>query len=293
MSPTQDVIRKIRKLLNRYVRVGRDISADWAEAEFDFLASEIRKLPREEILTALDEAAGSSKARQKILYYVLAELADVPGALDRIRLELRNSDWRVRFEMISTIGRKKLVPLAPLLNEIMLFDDEDVCRNSAISAASNLKLDVNFGAVLEVAKRNEQNINWDWALKEYACEEGRPYLRRAFDVQVPPQPRLRTIEDVNTQSSLHEVSAWELARSRKTIGAWGLAKLGDKDALAFLGEMLNDPVITTRNSTRPGESLRAAQAIADIFHLPFEWSTDYVPRIREWWELNKHLLLRG
>jgi hypothetical protein len=44
--------------------------------------------------------------------------------------------------------------------------------------------------------------------------------------------------------------------------------------------MLDDPEILTANSYDPGESMRAAQAIADINGWDFEWDRDFVDGIK-------------
>jgi hypothetical protein len=67
----------------------------------------------------------------------------------------------------------------------------------------------------------------------------------------------------------------------KILASWVLAKAGDRDAHAFLVEMLDDPDVTTRTSYLPGESIRAAQALADVHGWPFSWGKPSVARIKQ------------
>jgi hypothetical protein len=64
------------------------------------------------------------------------------------------------------------------------------------------------------------------------------------------------------------------------VAAWGLGKLGDRNAYEYLTEMLDDPQVKTENTFEPGESIRAAQAIADINGWDFEWHKNAVALIK-------------
>jgi hypothetical protein len=46
--------------------------------------------------------------------------------------------------------------------------------------------------------------------------------------------------------------------------------MGDQAALKYLVEMLDDPDSTGKNFHTPGQGIRAAQALCDIFDWPFE-----------------------
>jgi len=48
--------------------------------------------------------------------------------------------------------------------------------------------------------------------------------------------------------------------------------------------MLDDPPVETPTSYDPGESMRAAQALCDIFDWPFEWHRDWVAKTCRRWE---------
>jgi hypothetical protein len=64
--------------------------------------------------------------------------------------------------------------------------------------------------------------------------------------------------------------------------AWKLAAHGDREAHAMLVDLLDDPDVVTRFSSRPGASMRAAQALADIHGVPFRWgSAASIARVRQ------------
>jgi hypothetical protein len=67
---------------------------------------------------------------------------------------------------------------------------------------------------------------------------------------------------------------------RKMFAAWALAKAGDRDAHSFLVTMLDDPGTRTRHRSDPGQSIRAAQALADIHAWRFSWSQRSVAGVK-------------
>jgi hypothetical protein len=60
----------------------------------------------------------------------------------------------------------------------------------------------------------------------------------------------------------------------RTFALWGLAALGYAEPIAALMKLLDDPDISTASSFTPGQSMRAAQALADVVGIPFEWGDD-------------------
>jgi hypothetical protein len=67
----------------------------------------------------------------------------------------------------------------------------------------------------------------------------------------------------------------------RTFALWGLAALGYAEPVAALIELLDEPDVSTATSLTPGQSMRAAQALADVFGIPFEWAdTAEVKKIR-------------
>lgn len=243
----------IRRLLDRLVGCRR-LSNDEQEVVGDQVAAEAQTLPRDGVLNALDRAIGSSKRRRREAVYVLSELTDVPEVVDRIGLWLNGPDPQWRSWLIQTVESRGLKQYAQLLNGIIENDPDPFCRDLAIHAAGTLKATENLPVLLRLAKRGKHDRSFlPWALKGYATEECRPYLKKWF-------------ENRGTD------------KSTRVIAAWGLGKLGDNKAVAYLIRMLEDPDRRGENFFEPGESLRAAQALCDIHKWPFEWHKSYVAK---------------
>ena len=141
-----------------------------------------------------------------------------------------------------------------MLNDGIESDPDPFCRYVAIHAAGTLKADENLPTLLRLAERGDYDQTWRLAvaLTDYATEECRPYLKQWF-------------KD-------------DESKSTRVIAAWGLGKLGDKEAIAYLIRMLDDPDRKGPTFFEPGESIRAAQALCDIYEWPFEWEKSYVAK---------------
>jgi hypothetical protein len=252
-----NLVTHIRSLLDR-LAASRRLSNDEQEEVGDEVATEARSLPREGILEALDQAIRSSKKRREEAVYILSELTDVPEVVERMGQWLRDPDPKTRSWLIQTASHRGLRQYAPLLNDIIENDPDEFCRDVAIHAAGVFKADENLPTLLRLAERGDPSLTWRMAvaLKDYATEECRPYLRKWF-------------EDGNESKSTH------------VIAAWGLGKLGDKEAIAYLIRMLDDPNLRGPNFSEPGQSIRAAQALSDIYDWPFEWHESSVGTTKE------------
>ena len=248
------LVTRIRDLLDRLVACS-ELSNDDQEVVADAVAAEARTLPREGVLEALEKAIGSSKKRRQEAVYLLSKLTDVPEVVERIGQWLNDPDPQRRSCLIQTMGNAGLKQYAPLLNGIIENDLDPFCRDAAVHAAGALRVDVNLPALLRLAEGGEYDdtSRLAWALKDYATEECRPYLKRWF-------------EDSGQD------------KETRVIAGWGLGKLGDKQAIGYLVAMLNDPDRKGEGFSAPGESLRAAQALCDIHEWPFRWDKSYVAK---------------
>jgi HEAT repeat protein len=288
MDDARKRVGEMKRILDRFVRAEKFRSDD-AEREYDTAAAQVRAFPRGGILDVLDRAVGRSEARRRAAMYVLAELPDVPEAVERLGNELAHPDPDIRTLIIQTIDLNGWTQFAPHLNRIILEDPEERCRHEAIRVAGVLKQDVNFPVILRLADDGFPDL--EWTLKDYGREEGRSYLRRVFEVRIDPNPAWLRKGDFTSRDYARERYDWRDKKGARIIAAWGLAKLADAEALEYLGQMLYDPDYRGATFSFPGQSLRAAQALADVFGLPFEGNTDYIEPIRRWWEDNKGRLL--
>src|SRR5262249_12043136 len=142
---------------------------------------------------------------------------------------------------------------APLLNRIMLEDTSFVCHAAAIRAAGQLIAIECLPTLLKVAARKDwrDEASLTWTLKNYATEECRPHLRRVFEER--PEDRLgvpkavppaigrdaRGFPILTARGNMAEYGRSIARSSNRVVAAWGLAKLGDKEALAYLVAMLH------------------------------------------------------
>jgi HEAT repeat protein len=245
---------RIRQLLDRLVD-SEGHSNEEREAVWDEVATAARSLPRDGVLEALDRAVGRSRERLRQAVYILAELADVPEAAERIVAGLEDPDPRWRSWLIQTVEQRSIPHCGAALARIIAGDPDAFCRQVAIHAAGTLRLRECLPAILALAVEGSHASAVAWALKDYATEECRPQLARYFEPGNPKHLRV--------------------------VGAWGLARLKDSVALSYLVEMLDDPDESGEKFFRPGQSLRAAQAVSDIHGWPFTWGKAHVARTKE------------
>lgn len=250
---SENLTSRVHRLLDRLV-ASRQLSNDEQEIVGDEVMAEARMLTRGGLLEALDKAIGSSKMRRRESVFILSELTDMPEVVERIGEMLRDPDAEIRSWLIQTVEHRRLKQYAPFLNEIIEHDPDSFCRGLAVHAAGTLKADENLQTLLRLAERGEYEETWRlvWALKDYATEECRPYLKECF-------------KDGESKST-------------RVIAAWGLGKLGDKEAIAYLIHMVDDPDRRGPTFSEPGQSIRAAQALCDIYKWPFEWNKSYVAK---------------
>lgn len=260
MSTTsEELTTRIRALLDRLVQ-SRCLDKDDREVICDEVAAEARKLPREGIVPALNKAIGRNKRRRDEAVYLLSEWTDAPAVVDRIREWINDPDPQSRVWLIQTVALNGLIQFAPHLTDIIEHDPDDLCRDIAIHAAGQLKPTECMPVLLRLADANDPKLTWRLAtaLSSYATEECRPHLKKWFD-------------DTS------------LDKSTRIFAAWGLSKLGDQSAINYLIEMLDDPDEHGETFFTPGGSLRAAQAVCNIFGWPFEWHKSSVARTKERW----------
>lgn len=214
------------------------------------------RLRRDGWLAALDRAVGRSVQRKKAAAELLAGMADLPEAADRFECWLRDADLDWRAEVIALVGRRRLIRFAYLLNDALDGNADDLCRAYAVTAAGELRSEVNLSALLRLAD-------------DPACD---PLFRRLL-------PALREYADPRCRPALERFFQPEMPKDVRVFAAWGLGKLGDGVAVRYLAEMLDDPEVRTPSSFDPGQSLRAAQALCDIRGWPFRWDGGWVAEV--------------
>jgi hypothetical protein len=248
------VVKEVRSLLDRLV-ASEGLPGSRRESVADDVAAKARKLPRPAIVGIVDRAVGGSKARRRQAVYVLSEVADTPEVAARIGEWLADPDREWRSWLIQTVEQLGLRQYGVQLERIIRSDPEDVCRDFAIHAAGTLRAPECLNTLLEMAESQPHTHAVAWALKDYATDACRPHLRRYFEA--------------TNDTSL------------RVVAAWGLAKLKEQDALQYLVAMLDDPDDRGPQHFTPGQSIRAAQAVSDLFGWPFQWNRAYVAKTKD------------
>src|SRR5262249_12689273 len=152
------------------------------------LSRRARRLRRDGWLAALDRAVGRSVQRRRAAAELLAELVDLPESAERFACWLRDPDLGWRAEVIALVGRKGLARFAPLLNDALDSNADDLCRAYAITAAEELRSEANLPALLRLAGDSAFDPLFRRllpALTASADPRCRPALERFFQADRP------------------------------------------------------------------------------------------------------------
>jgi len=242
----RDLISKVKNSLNKIARSQSRLSV------IEEVVAELCELSGDEVLRLLPRAIDRSKKRREASVSLLAAWIDALEVRRRFAEWLEDPDPEWRFSVASLIGMLKLRQLGPEITRMIVADADRNCRSMAIKVAGDCELPEALPVLLELAATKlDETAGLLWALKDYSTPECEPFLRECYTSQF---------------ASSHS----------RVVAAWGLAKLGDHDAMHFLVDMLDDPPVRTPTSFEPGEGVRAAQAICDVRGWPFEWGRDAV-----------------
>lgn len=190
------------------------------------------------------------------------ELTDVPGIEDVFKELLETSDDSGRSNIIQTIGLRNLKNLVPTLNSHFVKESDDFCRDRLLATLGKIAHLSSLPIFEYLVEQGNPRDEWRLlvAAINYNHESFEPFVKAVF-------------------------ASSSSKKSHKIMAAWTMAKSGDSLANKYLIEMLEDPPVKTESdgvtSYDPGESLRAAQAIADINSWDFEWDQRQVEIIKE------------
>jgi len=247
----------LKRMLHELVAARRQYRKSFLERK----VRQVRRLGGQTWLAALDRAVGRSVQRKRAAADLLAEMTDLPEVVDRFTAWLTEGGLAWRAEMIAFIGQKGLAEFAPLLNDALDGKADDLCRAYAVTAAEELRAEANLPALL-------------WLASDTAYD---PLFRRLL-------PALTAYADPRCRPALERFFRKDQPKPVRVFAAWGLGKIGDRAAIRYLADMLDDPDIHTPTSFEPGESFRAAQALCDIHGWPFEWDRSWVAKTKRRWQ---------
>ena len=254
-------VKVVRGIISELANVD-DADNETKEEVYDRELSKIRNLKTNGILDDVVQAVGSDKKRQRYAAFIFAELHDVAG-IEKVFAELlSSSDPDVRSSIIQSIGLRRMTSLVGALNSHFEHETDQFCRDRLLHALAKIADESSLPIFLHLST-SLTNDHYLWVLCiaaiNYRREEFRHFLNYIY-------------------------SSPEKSKSIKIMAAWGLAKLGNLSAYDYLIQMLDDPVTIIHadgvTTSDPGESLRAAQAIADINNWPFEWGSAEIAKIK-------------
>ena len=262
-----------RRFLDRYAR-RNSLSNDAKEQLDEELGASLSVVPRNDhVFGVLERTIGKNTKRAEASIFLYAALSQISACHQRIVERIGDPTYDVRAMVVQLIGQKKWRHLAHLLNPLMVGDPDPRIVDHAIYSAGELLSSINLPVLLELASRDLQEPSEFrsrllWALREYREPTAEAYFRA----------NLIPLENFDRP--------FDSRKEHAVLAAWALLKLGpDDDASRLLIRMLDDP--PTKYSwpggggSDGGVSLRAAQALCDIFAIRFNWSMKYLPRIRQ------------
>lgn len=265
---------KLRSALTRLKKAMR-LKGDSQETMFDQAMSELRALDADQILPDFDSVLQKQPNLGGVVPFALTAFIGRAEVVERIAKLFGQLERDARDFLIQTIGLRRVTALEPILAQAIRNDPDKSCRAEAIRVAGVLRSELCWPMILQLAQDDHPEL--EWSLKDYCRPEGEAYLRKVFESADKPR-----IPDEDDRRFPGRTELIEKSRQHsKVIAAWGLAKLDDEAALRFLGEAL----------FRDEYSFRAAQALADVFDLPFEWYITYRDQVRNWWQENQDRIL--
>lgn len=158
----------------------------------------------------------------------------------------------------------------------IITDPSHIERSSMIQQTGDKAERIRFAPMLREIVKNRSDPDWGFAVMSL----GRLKDRGAVDVlmdhtcgQETPRGVLIALVHIGCPEGAlaFEPNIAHPDPETRIFALWGLAALKYETPLGALVALLDDPDIRTANSFRPGQSQRAAQALATIFGWPFEW----------------------
>lgn len=271
MSAAEKTLRRVLVSL-----AGRErLSNDDLEVLFARVDADLRTLPKGSwVFDALDRVVGKNVKRKRDAIFVVVTMAAAPGGEARLLRYVNDKNPATRVEVIGAIHQQRWLHLAPLLAERLGVESDPSCRNALIVACGDLRGPATLEALLAAAARDLEEKTDErhrilFHLRKHASKRARPYFKAIFELPLPdPAP------------------PFDGSKELKVLAAWGLLALGAAPkAEAFLIAMLDDVRIThvrdgKVSGVEPGLSERAAQALADVHHLPFRWGRGDASKVK-------------
>lgn len=246
--------RLVETLHDLLVRLSRLTNTRHDGDRLDHILDEIRSLPSRGVFEALDAAVARDRGLKRCKVEILGALAARPDAVPVIERELESLPNRQARTLLAlmlphVMDCKQREQYAPIVNRILASG----VRHHAIVEAIQLASAIG-------SKSSAPFVSKLYRSPQARRKVGDLLFRCGMPFGVPEARAGYAAAFLNAERPRDKVRA-----------AWGLAKIGDEEALGYLHEMLYDkPRWTMEYGGRchsPGESLFAAMALADVHGL--------------------------
>jgi hypothetical protein len=201
-----------------------------------------------EALPILKRAAKGSKKRELVLASLFLERGDAGCAVSdtAVREIIANKTHIARDAVLGSMQHSTQKRFAPVLREIAK-DVTDIGWPYAVAALGEWP-DID---TVDVLISHTKGLDTAFVVLQALVKMCVPEAVAVFEANLKhPEPRTRT------------------------FALWGLAKLGSEQAIGTLIALLDDQDISNVSGFTPGQAMRAAQAIADVLHVPFSWGDE-------------------
>lgn len=224
----EKLIRSVRRILDarEYDRPRKKTDDDWTLSELLALG-----IPFEDLARMGGKQLGSWH-RVNLVHRLWASLPGIAPADDSLRRSCNSTDKDKRMMALAAVGWGGRTDLdAEVAKSINPDEIGTWPGNAAIDAAMTLQSRECLVAILELTKKKVKQLesktiwlcSWDLlrSLRDYETRDAEPFFRRYFPT-------------IASDSKLKE----EKHDDHRRLAAWGLARLGDEEALAWLAAQM-------------------------------------------------------
>jgi hypothetical protein len=251
----------LNRWLSKFRRLDRISDKALREEGKDRLTADLRSITADELFEKIAALTQSGKLAAEDEAELLLFCADLPIAQGRISTIIEEVSDYWKHYLLSAIGTLEIRGLGQVLLNYLKPGVSRSCRDAAVASVGALR---DPELLRELLLRAVAGLDVDKfillsALARQPTSEMRPFFQNAWNASVSD-------------------------KAARIAAAVGLAKLGDADSVCYLASMLDDPDHRTETSFQPGESIRAAQALCEVFRWPFSWGQSAVSETRNRWD---------
>ena len=243
--------------------------------------------PTDPAVLMLTELLGTKPSPQTLARLVAAVIDLGSEGLAALRRAAKGSKARARRRCDVMLALGDAAPGDPADGEIreVLAAPADPTRDAMLQVMKLHPARARFIADLREVARQREDPGWAWAvdaLGELGDSGGIEILLAHAAGHSTPFVLLDALRKLRHPEAavVFEANLTHPEPRTRVFALWGLAAIGFETPLAPLVALLDDPDIRTATSSTPGQARRAAQALCDLHHWPFEWNPEAVEATR-------------